>query len=209
MCICIVLTLPPLRSAGSDAEPLRRSHAGRCGGLFEPPRAQRPSTDAPRANARGCPSGPRPGECRVPPNSIRLRSACREARDETRLAPAFIEHPPVMRVSSACWITGRPGTGRGHQCLVHDRFVRMGFPSSVTATAPADFSDPYSVSASPMLPRVAATIGNTCALAPRSGLCIQRVISSESLTGMVFGMAHTLVNPPAAAAAVPLAMVSL
>ena len=45
--------------------------------------------------------------------------------------------------------------------------------------------------------------------APRSGACIQRVISGESLTGVVLGMAATEVNPPAAAAAVPLAMVSL
>ncbi len=38
---------------------------------------------------------------------------------------------------------------------------------------------------------------------------IQRVISAESLTGVVFGMAATAVKPPAAAAAVPVAMVSL
>ncbi len=52
-------------------------------------------------------------------------------------------------------------------------------------------------------------MGNTRTDAPRSGACIQRVISGESFTGVVFGMAATLVNPPAAAAAVPVAMVSL
>ena len=55
----------------------------------------------------------------------------------------------------------------------------------------------------------AAAIGNTRADAPRSGACIHRVISGESFTGMVFGIAHTLVNPPAAPAAVPVAIVSL
>ena len=39
--------------------------------------------------------------------------------------------------------------------------------------------------------------------------CIQRMISGESLTGTVLGIAQTLVKPPAAAAAVPVAMVSL
>ena len=52
-------------------------------------------------------------------------------------------------------------------------------------------------------------MGNTLTSAPRCGDCIQRVISAESFTGTVFGMAQTEVNPPAAAAAVPVTMVSL
>jgi len=63
--------------------------------------------------------------------------------------------------------------------------------------------------ASPLEPRVAAAIGKTRTTAPRSGACIQRVVSGESLTGLVFGIAATEVKPPAAAAAVPVAMVSL
>ena len=63
--------------------------------------------------------------------------------------------------------------------------------------------------ASPLEPRVAAAMGKTRTDAPRSGACIQRVISGESFTGVVLGMAATEVNPPAAAAAVPVAMVSL
>ena len=43
----------------------------------------------------------------------------------------------------------------------------------------------------------------------RAGQVIQRVIAGRSFTGVVFGIAQTEVNPPAAAAAVPLAMVSL
>ncbi len=60
-----------------------------------------------------------------------------------------------------------------------------------------------------MLPRVAAAMGKTRICAPRSGDCIQRVVSGESFTGIVLGMAQTAVKPPAAAAAVPEAMVSL
>ena len=56
---------------------------------------------------------------------------------------------------------------------------------------------------------VAAAMGKTFTSAPRSGARIQRVISAESLTGTVLGMVQTEVNPPAAAAAVPVAMVSL
>jgi hypothetical protein len=63
--------------------------------------------------------------------------------------------------------------------------------------------------ASPFDPRVAAAMGKTRMTAPRSGACIQRVISGESLTGTVLGMAATAVKPPTAAAAVPLARVSL
>ena len=52
-------------------------------------------------------------------------------------------------------------------------------------------------------------MGNTRTAAPRSGASIQRVVSGESFTGAVLGMAATAVNPPAAAAAVPVAIVSL
>ena len=66
-----------------------------------------------------------------------------------------------------------------------------------------------SLIASPLELRVAAATGKTRMAAPRSGACIQRVISGESFTGRVLGMAATAVKPPAAAAAVPVAMVSL
>ena len=125
------------------------------------------------------------------------------------IAPAFIEQPPVSRVSSACWITGKPARAAAMSASCMIASPRIGLPSSVTATAPAALSEPYSVSFSPMLPRVAAAIGKTRIAAPRSGLSIQRVVSGESLTGTVLGIAQTLVNPPAAAAAVPVAMVSL
>ena len=57
--------------------------------------------------------------------------------------------------------------------------------------------------------QVAAAIGKTFTTAPRSGCCSQVTHSGESTTGCVLGMQQTEVNPPAAAAAVPVAMVSL
>ena len=117
--------------------------------------------------------------------------------------------PCVMRVSSACWMTLSPTRAAAARVSRMMPSLRMGWPSSVTATAPADLSAAKSLSASPFEPRVAAAMGKTRMAAPRSGACIQRVISGESFTGMVLGMAATEVNPPAAAAAVPVAMVSL
>src|SRR5436189_275953 len=52
---------------------------------------------------------------------------------------------------------------------------KMGLPSSLTATAPAVLSAAKSVSSSPVLPRVAAAIGNTVPTAPRSGAYIPHV----------------------------------
>ena len=49
----------------------------------------------------------------------------------------------------------------------------------------------------------------TVTSAPRSGWRSQFTHSCESMVGVVFGMQHTEVNPPAAAAAVPEAIVSL
>src|SRR5437899_9144214 len=86
---------------------------------------------------------------------------------------------------------------------------RMGLPSSVTATAPASCKRRKSVSTAPLLWCVAAAAGKTLTTAPRSGWRIQFTHSGESTTGEVFGMQHTDVNPPAAAAAVPVAIVSL
>ena len=125
------------------------------------------------------------------------------------VGPSCIVHPWLIRVSSACCITGIPSSRAVSNASRIIASPRMGRPSSVTATAPASTNALKFVSRSPALPIVAAAIGRTLTIARRSGFCIQRVISSESLTGAVFGMGHTVVKPPAAAAAVPLAMVSL
>ena len=65
------------------------------------------------------------------------------------------------------------------------------------------------MSVPPLLPRVAAAMGNTFTTAPRSGLRNHVTHSGVSTTGAVLGMVQTEVKPPAAAAAVPVAMVSL
>src|ERR1700676_763951 len=85
----------------------------------------------------------------------------------------------------------------------------MGRPSSETATIPACFIAAISESASPLLPSEAAPIGHTRTLetaAARSRM--DRVTDTLSFTGRVLGMGHTAVNPPRAAARVPVSMVS-
>ena len=118
-------------------------------------------------------------------------------------------HPPVSRVSSACCeITSpsRPAPSSA-DCIIAP--PSTGFPSSVKPNPPAAASASYFVSRSPMLPTVAAGIANSRTLAPRPGEVIHSSDSTVSFTGTVFGIATTVVYPPAAAAAVPVAIVSL
>src|ERR1035438_3190539 len=86
---------------------------------------------------------------------------------------------------------------------------RMGLPSSVTAMVPAFCNARKSVRIAPWLERVAAAMANTLTTAPRSAWRSHSTHSTESTTGAVLGMVQTEVKPPAAAAAVPVAMVSL
>src|ERR1700728_460789 len=89
------------------------------------------------------------------------------------------------------------------------RAVATGFPSSLTATMPADFMAEISASASPLLPIDAAPIGHT-RTAPDAAArsTIERVTEALSFTGCVFGMQQTAVNPPRAADFAPVSMVS-
>src|SRR5712664_2584035 len=87
--------------------------------------------------------------------------------------------------------------------------VAIGFPSSDTATIPASFIAAISAIASPLLPTDAAPIGHTRTLPPTFARSkINRVTDALSFTGFVFGMQQTAVNPPRAAARVPVSMVS-
>src|SRR5579862_600115 len=89
------------------------------------------------------------------------------------------------------------------------RAVAMGLPSSLTATMPAFFIAAISARASPLLPMDAAPIGQTRTApwdAARSTM--PRVTEALSLTGCVLGMQQTAVNPPRAAASVPVSIVS-
>src|SRR5712671_4653787 len=87
--------------------------------------------------------------------------------------------------------------------------LAMGCPSSETATIPACFIAAISDNASPLLPIEAAPIGHTRTLetaAARS--MMDRVTETLSFTGRVLGIGHTAVNPPRAAARVPVSIVS-
>src|SRR6516164_4314291 len=87
--------------------------------------------------------------------------------------------------------------------------LEMGLPSSDTATIPASRMAAISAMASPLLPMLAAPIGQTrtCPWAlARSTM--NRVIEALSFTGWVLGIEHTTVKPPRAAARVPVSMVS-
>ncbi len=85
----------------------------------------------------------------------------------------------------------------------------MGLPSSLTATMPAFFIAAISARASPLLPIEAAPMGQT-RTAPEAAArsTMPRVTDALSFTGCVFGMQQTAVNPPRAAACVPVSMVS-
>ena len=85
-----------------------------------------------------------------------------------------------------------------------------GMPSSETATQPASYNSPISASSSPFDPLVIAPMGSTRAFFVRAAWArINSVTERESFTGRVFGIQHTVVNPPATAAALPEAIVSL
>src|SRR2546425_933927 len=90
------------------------------------------------------------------------------------------------------------------------RAVATGRPSSESATQPAAFSSAMSASSSPREPRDTAPIGYTRASAASCAFFrMYDVTFASSLMGSVFGMQATAVNPPATAAPVPLATVSL
>jgi hypothetical protein len=106
-------------------------------------------------------------------------------------APAFmlapVRHARVFGVLDH----GQAHARRGGQGLAHDVVFEDGQAVVGDGTAPADLRAAKSLMASPLDPRVAAAMGKTRTDAPRSGACIQRVISGESFTGLVLGMAAT------------------
>src|SRR5215469_5118474 len=83
--------------------------------------------------------------------------------------PSFIEQFCVTRVSSACWITGKLISADVRSASRMVVSLRMGLPSSLTATAPARCKARKSVSTAPLLAWVAAATGNTLTTAPRCG----------------------------------------
>ena len=84
------------------------------------------------------------------------------------------------------------------------------WPSSVMATTPARLSEPMGASSSPAMFLVMAPVTKTLTTpccAARSWM--SATVPALSIAGDVLGMQTTEVNPPRAAAAVPVAMVSL
>src|SRR6266540_7235054 len=85
-----------------------------------------------------------------------------------------------------------------------------GAPSSLKATAPACASSARSASSRPARPRVTQAMGRTrtapCDCAVRR---MNSTAAAESMGGSVLGMAQIVVQPPRAAASVPVAIVSL
>ena len=75
---------------------------------------------------------------------------------------------------------------------------------------PASFISPISANSAPSEFLVIAPMGKTLARLARSACSITNLVTAAlSFIGAVFGIAHTVVNPPATAAAAPLAIVSL
>src|SRR6516162_7168109 len=86
----------------------------------------------------------------------------------------------------------------------------MQWPSSVVATTPARLNEPISASSSPAIFLEIAPVGKTfthAASAARS--LIHAIVAGLSAVGEVFGIQTIVVNPPAAAARAPDAIVSL
>src|SRR2546430_12738145 len=82
-------------------------------------------------------------------------------------------------------------------------------PSSVIATTPAWASEPSGANSSPIKPFEIAPVGNTFTQAtPAARSLIHAIVLGPSATGEVLGMQTIVVNPPAAPARAPDAIVS-
>ncbi len=124
-------------------------------------------------------------------------------------APSFMQPPAARLKSSACTITGRSRSRAYSSARRITPASITGRPSSVRQTQPASLSSAMSASCSPFEPRVIAPAGSTRANpASRPRAATNRATAAVSQTGLVFGIATTVVTPPAAAARVPVAMVS-
>src|SRR5882672_4206844 len=131
----------------------------------------------------------------------------RPMRVETQ--PSCMTPDPFRSGSSACWITGILSSRVSSSARRMISAFRTGFPSSEIATAPASTRSSISVSCSPSWPRVTAAIGKTRARpTSRARRTTYSTRGRSSRGGSVFGMQATAVNPPRAAARVPVSIVS-
>ncbi len=123
------------------------------------------------------------------------------------VGPARIKPPAPMSPSSGWSMRGRPALA------VRVNTSRAASdptdaPSSDSPAAPAAARACTSLGSNPARSRVAAPTTRTRHAAPRARARTAATASDESMGGSVFGMAHTVVNPPRAAARVPLSIVS-
>src|ERR1051325_1746971 len=125
------------------------------------------------------------------------------------ISPSCIAPPRASERSSQWSATAIPKVCAYSSAVRMRRLEATGFPSSLTATAPASTSSPNSVSCSPFWPIDTAAIGETRAFPARAAWrSTKPTVAWLSVTGSVLGIAQTAVNPPAAAAIAPVAIVS-
>ena len=126
------------------------------------------------------------------------------------ITPSFALPPSVRLNSSQCEMTVISNVlAYCSACFIKSAFS-TGRPSSLTATAPANFSSPICASSSPFCPFEIHPIGYTFTFPASFALEIMYDTSAAlSIGGSVFGIQAIDVKPPIAAARVPLSMSSL
>ena len=154
-----------------------------------PPRAPRARWPRPRPPRRPASPGARARSRHTPRPPRRRRSASRPRRARRSAGPAT-RHRPAH--SGAATETGRAT------------------PSSEKPATPASASSPSAASCSPARPAVVAPHVSTRTGDPEAAAAAttRPTTPGSSAAGAVLGIAHTVVNPPWAAAASPVAIVS-
>ena len=125
-------------------------------------------------------------------------------------APSCMCPPPARVSSSACCATTAPGSDAAYSSARRiTPALATQEPSSVKMRTPSAYSSPIGASCSPARPTVMQpddTTSHSPAAAPVASTELTTAASSSA--GRVLGMATTAVNPPRAAARVPVSMVS-
>ena len=128
---------------------------------------------------------------------------------EEQHAPSCITAPSVRRATSQCCANVTP-SGPAYSSA---RRIKRGsctpFPSSVKMRTPSAAKEAYDTNCVPSRPTVMQPDGTTSqrpASIPRSRT--NRIVCTLSWAGSVLGIATTAVNPPSAAARLPVSIVS-
>jgi hypothetical protein len=125
-------------------------------------------------------------------------------------APSCMTPAPERSGSSSWRAIGRPARRWYCRALRRMRALRIGRPSSESATAPAAASSFMSVSSSPRIPRVTVARKPMPTLASTSARSRRATTSAAVSTGgSVLAIARIPQKPPAAAALEPVSMSSL